>query len=173
MKQSQWKNKGNWKGFKKLNYEDLWEKKLITTANKISKPLRRTKLRRKGKSATTLIKDEIQALLREIVIKRDGGCVLGKYLGNCNEVLQAEHLVTRSATNYFGDLRNVVCLCSYHHIFWKPQYSKMYWTLIERHLGPTKWNWYLQAEADNRPYKVDLKLVKLALQNELKKYDRL
>ena len=37
------------------------------------------------------------------------------------------------------------------------------------HLGETKWNWVERAIADNRPHKVDLKLVKLDLENQLRK----
>jgi hypothetical protein len=36
----------------------------------------RTPLSKKGTSDTALIKDEIQDLLRERAIKRDGGCIL-------------------------------------------------------------------------------------------------
>jgi hypothetical protein len=36
---------------------------------------RKTPLAKKGKSDTTLIKDEIQHWVREIVILRDGGCI--------------------------------------------------------------------------------------------------
>lgn len=166
LRRSAWKPKASWRGFTK-RYVNL------DAPRKAKTPLKRTPLRKVGKSPTALIKKDIQALLRQIVILRDKGCVLNKYLGNCNEVLQAEHLVTRSATNYFGDTRNVVCLCSYHHIFWKPQHSRLYWELIEKHLGKDKWAWFKRAEADNRPYKVDLKLVKLGLENELKKLTNL
>lgn len=140
--------------------------------------LKRTPLAKKGKSATTKIKDEIQALLRKIVIKRDGGCILRnrKDCGNCgwndkhdNLILQAEHLVTRGASNYFGDLRNVVCLCIYHHTIFKPQFSFRYWNAIQQVIGAERWSWFKRAEADNRPYKVDLKLVKLDLESKLKK----
>lgn len=143
-------------------------------------PLKRTKLAKKSKSPRAVLKDQIQALLRDIAIKRDGGCILRNLQGiprcsgykNDGElILQAEHLVTRSSTNYFGDTRNVVCLCKFHHIVWKPQYSKDYWEAVEKVLSPSRWQWYLRAKADNRPYQVDLKLVKLALENELKKYE--
>lgn len=139
---------------------------------------KRSPLAKKGKSATALIKDDIQALLRKIVIKRDGGCVLRnrKDCGNCgwndkheNLILQAEHLVTRGASNYFGDLRNIVCLCVYHHTMFKPQFSFRYWNAIEQVIGKERWDWFKRAEADNRPYKVDMKLVKLDLESKLKK----
>lgn len=141
--------------------------------------LKRTKLEKKSKAPRAVLKDDIQALLREIATKRDGGCILrdlrgiprcSGYRNDGELILQAEHLVTRSSTNYFGDTRNIVCLCKFHHIIWKPQYSKDYWEAIEKVLPPARWQWYLRAKADDRPYSVDLKLVKLALENELKKY---
>lgn len=142
--------------------------------------LKRTKLAKKSKSPRAVLKDQIQALLRDIAIKRDGGCILrdlqgiprcSGYRNDGELILQAEHLVTRSSTNYFGDTRNIVCLCKFHHIVWKPQYSKDYWEAVEKVLSPSRWQWYLRAKADDRPYQVDLKLVKLALENELKKYE--
>jgi hypothetical protein len=155
--------------FKKPTLEQVKAKQAL---KRPKQALKRTLLAKLGKSSNSVLKREIQALLRQIVIKRDGGCVLNKYLGNCNQILQAEHLVSRARTNYFGDTRNIVCLCSYHHIFWKPQFSRLYWELIEKHLGPEKWEWYRRAEADNKAYKVDLKLVKLALEQEYKTLDK-
>ena len=40
------------------------------------KPMKRKKIRVAGKSTTAQRKKEIQRLVREIVIKRDGGCIL-------------------------------------------------------------------------------------------------
>jgi len=81
--------------------------------------LKRTKLAKKSKAPRAVLKDDIQALLRKLVIARDKGCVLrdvrgippcSGYTNNGELILQAEHLVTRSSTNYFGDPRNVVGL---------------------------------------------------------------
>lgn len=142
--------------------------------------LRRTPLAKKGKSATTKIKDEIQALLRKFVIARDGGCILRdrKDCGGCgwndkdgNIILQAEHLVTRGASNYFGDTRNVICLCIHHHTIFKPQFSFRYWNAVEQVIGKERWAWFKRAEADNRPYKVDFKIIKLELEHKLQMYE--
>jgi hypothetical protein len=80
---------------------------------------RRTPLASKGKSDSALLKDRIQALLREIVIRRDGGCIL-RNVRNCNgtvgnAVLQADHLITRSNSATFADYRLVVCVCRSCH----------------------------------------------------------
>lgn len=178
-------------GFKRKSFEEIILKlkdegknpRVISwgsTFKKNSVGLKRTPLAKKSKSPSAVLKDDIQALLRKIVIKRDGGCVLRnrKECGNCgwndkndNLILQAEHLVTRGSSNYFGDLRNIVCLCVFHHTIFKPQYSFKYWNAIEQVIGKDRWNWFKRAEADNRPYKVDMKLVKLDLENTLKKYE--
>ncbi len=130
--------------------------------------MKRGKLRVQGQSDSAHLKRDIQALLRAIAIKRDGGCLLrGK--GNCTEVLQAEHLITRANPRTFADMRNIVCLCTYHHLFFKKQYSQLYWELIEQRIGPTRWAWYKLARDDLSYFKADWKLAKLALTEELKR----
>lgn len=168
--------------FKPTTYKEALAKLANRKQKARQKPqnaLKRTKLAKKSKAPRAVLKDQIQALLRDIAIKRDGGCILrdlqgiprcSGYRNDGELILQAEHLVTRSSTNYFGDTRNIICLCKFHHIIWKPQYSKDYWEAVEKVLSPSRWQWYLRAKADDRPYQVDLKLVKLALENELKKY---
>lgn len=129
--------------------------------------MKRTKLRRIGVGSASTIKRRIQALLREIVVLRDGGCILRLVLGSCSGPLQAEHLNSRVHAHTFADTRNVVCLCQYHHIFWKPQNSRKYWELIEQHLGSKLWNWLKLAEQNKMSYKTDWKLMEIALQKEL------
>lgn len=142
--------------------------------------LRRATLQKKSKSEVTQCKDRIQALLRQIVMKRDGGCVLRHFLDRmpsrfvtCNDVLQAEHLNTRSHSVSYGDTRNVVCLCSKHHIQFKPQHSQLYWEMIEEHLKGEKWDWYKRARDDHRTYRFtlwDWNKVEMGLQKELETY---
>jgi hypothetical protein len=55
-----------------------------------------------GKNETSIVKREIQEVVREIVIRRDGGCFLD-HTGNCSGyakdghlILQANHLITRA-----------------------------------------------------------------------------
>jgi len=85
---------------------------------------RRTPLRQKSKSETALIKEDIQALLRTIVIARDRGCILrdirhcGGIPGALGVVLQADHLITRANSATFADPRLVVCVCRSCH-YWK------------------------------------------------------
>lgn len=143
------------------------------------KPLKRTKIRVVGHSDTSDMKIEIQSLVRELGILRDGGCILrhypeahrcGGYRNDGELILQAEHLVTRGNSATFGDMRNIVILCRYHHTSFKPQYSRQYWDLIRRHVGEDLWKWIKAVEEDTTAYKVDWKLVILDLKNQLKKH---
>ena len=62
--------------------------------------------------------------MREIVIKRDGGCILRDIQGvsQCNGyrkdgklILQADHLITRANSATYADTRLIVCVCKGHH----------------------------------------------------------
>jgi len=90
---------------------------------------RRTPLAISGHSETSEVKKEIQAVAREIVIIRDGGCILrnihyrdfpecGGYRNDGELILQADHLVTRANNATFADTRLIVCVCKAHHA-WK------------------------------------------------------
>lgn len=135
--------------------------------------LRRTKLRLVGHSSSSELKAEIQALLRKIVIARDGGCILrhSPETGSCDKILQAEHLHSRVHASSFSDTRLVVCLCRRHHIFWKPQYPDVYYKIVRKHIGTIRSILLDRVQNDYTPHKVDLKLELIALKNELKKYD--
>lgn len=132
--------------------------------------MKRTRLRRKSQSPTALLKDDVQSWLRAVVIARDKGCVLRDYpeAGKCNTILQAEHLNSRTHMISFGDSRIAVCLCSRHHIFWKPTNSARYWEIIEEIIGPTRWNLFQRIKADRMSHKIDLKLAIIQLKRELK-----
>jgi hypothetical protein len=127
--------------------------------------MRRSPLRKKSKSPRAKQKVRIQALVRQRAIERDGGCILRHYpeAGRCSQVLQGEHLKSRTHSRSYGDMRNIVCLCSTHHIFFKKQQPALYWDLIQRHVGPARWAW-LQAELrDKSPHKVDWDAVEESL----------
>lgn len=145
---------------------------------KATKPLKRTKLRLAGHSTTADLKKEIQALLRQIVIKRDEGCILRNYpsTGQCGGyrkdgelILQAEHLHTRSNAASFSDSRLVVCLCSRHHIFYKPQHADEYYQVVRKHIGTIRSLLLDRVQQDYSPHKVDLKMELIALKQEFKK----
>lgn len=134
--------------------------------------MRKSPIRKIGKSDVSKTKRKIQALLRESAILRDGGCVLRTYpqAGECSEILQAEHLVTRARSVSFGDMRNIICLCQKHHIFWKPQNSRLYWEIVQEVVGPKRWEWIKIVEADRKPYHMtlfDWEMVATALRKDL------
>ena len=94
----------------------------------------RSKLRLRGVSEVSVLKETIQGLVRDIVIVRDGGCILRDIQGvpTCNGyrkdgelILQADHLITRSNSATYADTRLIVCVCKGHH-GWKRWNEKRY-----------------------------------------------
>ncbi len=141
---------------------------------------KRTALKAISQSSSAQTKVRIQALLRAIVMRRDGGCILRHYpeSGACGGfrrdgglILQAEHLHTRANAASFADTRLVVCLCMRHHIYYKPQHSSEYNKLVRKHIGLERAAlWDLIEENRYKATKVDLKLEELALIQELSTY---
>lgn len=169
--------------FKQKTYEEVLAIKLakkVAPKVKIARP--RGKLRLAGKSTTSELKREIQAILRQIVILRDGGCFLrnytsritpqyascGGYRNDGELILQAEHLHTRSSAASFSDSRLVVCCCQRHHIYYKPQHSAEYNELAREYIGKENAKLWDRIKEDRTAHKVDLKLELLALQKQLK-----
>lgn len=145
------------------------------------KPLKRTRLHLKGHSTTTQIKDQIQAILREIVIKRDGGCILREYpeTGECGGytkegklILQAEHLHTRGNSASFACLDLVVCLCKRHHIYWKLQHSSEYYEIVKKQIGKERSALLKAVQEDRKAHKIDWNLQLCGLQMLLKDYQK-
>lgn len=133
---------------------------------------RKTPLRKKSKRESAVLKDDIQALLRAIVIERDGGCVMGKSdrTGACSGPLQADHLRSRANSSTYGDSRNVICLCRRHHIFWKKQNPVLFTTLVREYVGEERWAWIERALADQGAHRMtsyDWGKVALGLRQEL------
>jgi len=96
------------------------------------KPLKRTKLRLVGHSEVKDLKQDIQDLVRDIVIKRDGGCIFRNeswhtcsgFAKDGHLILQADHLITRGNSETFADTRLIVCVCKGIH-GWKSVGSNM------------------------------------------------
>ena len=126
----------------------------------------------KGTSETSVLKDEIQKLLRQIVILRDGGCILRKVRPNHGEVLQADHLITRANSATYADHRLVVCVCRNCH-GWKKWHEREYNALVKTILPKKIVELWDKCELDSwRPTRkgaYDWKLEILALKKELKK----
>lgn len=149
-----------------------------TSLKAIKGLVRRSKLRLVGVSDTSETKRSIQALLREGVILRDGGCILrhyshtgacGGYRNDGELILQAEHLHTRSNSASFSDMRLVVCLCRRHHIQYKPQYPEEYYKTVKRHIGPERTALLVRVQEDRTPHKVDFKMEEIALKQQVEK----
>lgn len=139
--------------------------------------LKRTPFSKTGKSDTALIKKRIQALVRDIVIIRDKGCIL-RFKRPCGgeigiAVLQADHLVTRANSATYGDTRLIVCLCKPCHGGYKQWHKPEYDALVRTILSKERVALWDLAQADShRPQKMDWVLVELSLQQELSKLQK-
>lgn len=139
----------------------------------------------KDTSANT--KKRIQQLLRQIVIARDGGCLLagsdnlecGPYRTDGAVILQADHLVTRRNSATYADPRLVVCLCQRHHAKKSPpapnhQINEVNQIIAER-LEP--WRVELWERAENETWHStrytlhDWQQEEMALKQQLDQYD--
>lgn len=135
--------------------------------------MKRTPLARKSKSETTKIKDDIQAYARAIVIARDGGCILRRYRFCGDNVLQADHLITRANSATYADTRLIVCVCRSCHA-WKSLGSNrnkaQYDDLVKRIISPERVSLWERCERDSwRPVRTglyDWKLQLAALKQE-------
>lgn len=140
--------------------------------------MKRTQLRARGKSDTSVLKDEIQKLVRDIVIARDGGCILRKTRYCVGEVgfsvLQADHLITRANSATFADTRLIVCLCRPCHA-WKSLGGNLrkaqYDDMVKKLLSPERVKLWEQCERDSwRPQRMgayDWKIEIIALKKQL------
>jgi hypothetical protein len=159
--------------------------KRSTFKKKAYKPLKRTKLSTVGHSPTSELKRKIQAILRQIVVLRDGGCIMRHYKNeisleyqDCGGfsslgklVLQAEHLHTRSSARAFSDTRLIICLCKRHHGNYKPEHTGEYYAIVRKHIGKQISDLLTEVQNDTKPYKVDLNKELLRLRQELKEYE--
>lgn len=139
-------------------------------------PMKRTRIKARGQSETARAKENIQALLRAFVIKRDGGCILRNIRGcgaiaDSGEVLQADHLVTRANSATYADERLVVCVCRSCH-YWKSVGANVnknqYDTLVRSILPPDRVQLWDRAEearlrGTSRRYGSDWKLEEVRL----------
>lgn len=92
--------------------------------NAIWRMIEKHSMRQHAKTPSAKLKVEIQSLARQIVIKRDGGCVFrdlenfppcNGYSAGGNLVLQADHMISRGKNIGFADTRLINCVCKGHH----------------------------------------------------------
>jgi hypothetical protein len=125
--------------------------------------VKRTPLAQQGTSDTTLIKDDIQHWAREIVILRDGDCILKKYRHCDDPVKQADHLITRANSATYADTRLIVCLCRSCH-GWKHWHKEEYDALVKTILPPDRVKLWEECEGARwKPTRTTLYDWKLAL----------
>ena len=131
--------------------------------------MKRTRLNKYSSHSAAQAKREIQALLRELVIKRDGGCVLRK-LRHCNDpVLQADHLITRANSATYADYRLVVCLCRSCH-GWKHFRKEEYDSILRGILPKDRVElWEKCLRESWRPVKMDWQKEAMFIRQEIKK----
>lgn len=149
-----------------------------TVALKRTGGLRRGKLRLRGTSDASVLKERVQELLRAIGLIRDGGCVFRKYpeTGDCGGyrkdgelIYQFDHLNSRVHAISFSDSRLGVIACLRHHFYYKKQYPAEYERCAIDNIGPKRAALLYAVRADRSPHKVDLKLAEIALKAELAK----
>jgi hypothetical protein len=140
---------------------------------------RKTRLRIEGHSETDEIKRDIQEVARDIVIARDGGCILrdkrfcNGYPGEPGVVLQADHLITRGNSATYADTRLIVCVCRSCH-GWKSigsnRNKQQYDDLVKTVLPPERVKLWEACERDSwrahRMYATDWKLALVVLKAE-------
>jgi hypothetical protein len=152
------------------------------------------KLKARASNETNDVKDRIQALVREIVIARDGGCIFNSGGGNldnefyqsflgippCNGyakdghlILQADHLVTRANSATYADTRLIVCVCKGHH-GWKKWNEARYNEIVRQLLTVDRLLLWDKAHAarykPTRMFTSDWMKEEVALKQELRKY---
>jgi hypothetical protein len=132
---------------------------------------------------TSIVKREIQDVVREIVIKRDGGCIFRFIAGapdgppDCNGyrndgelILQADHLITRANSGTYAEPRLIVCVCKGHH-GWKKWHEREYNALVRILLPPDRMKLWDACERDswkpNRGAAYNWSLTLAALKQEL------
>ncbi len=124
-------------------------------------------MKQRNPSVTNKIKDDIQKYVREIVILRDGGCILRKIRGCTDDVFQADHLITRANSATYADTRLIVCLCRTCH-GWKHWHKEQYDALVRSILPPERLKlWDACLATSWKPVKVNWQIELANLKTEL------
>ena len=140
-------------------------------------------MRIRADNDTNRVKDSIQDLVRQIVIARDGGCILdGQYGGSptCSGyakdghlILQADHLITRANAATYFDTRLIVCVCKGHH-GWKKWNEARYNEIVRTLISSERAALWDKANAaryqPHRKYTYDWQCELAALKQELAAY---
>ncbi len=118
-------------------------------------------MRQHSKTPSSLAKQDIQRLAREIVILRDGGCIMRDLpeFGQCNGfrgdgelILQANHLITRGKNVGYANTLLIVCMCKGHHKGFHSQREKEYRAAIGKLIGAKRRALLKRVEEDRKIY---------------------
>jgi hypothetical protein len=148
--------------------------------------VKRSPLAKESKNPTAECKKRIQSLLRQLAIRRDGGCVLRKdvppgyiipacngYAKNGELVFQYDHLNSRAFNVSYADIRLGVILCKGHH-GWKhftDHNKKLYDEIMRKMIEPKRRALWDAVENDRKSYPMGIYewgKVEMALNNDLK-----
>jgi hypothetical protein len=144
--------------------------------------MKKSFLRKHGKSETSKCKARLQALLRQIALIRDKRCILrgNRELKPCSGyredgelVLQYDHLNSRQFNISYADVRLGVILCKGHH-GWKhftDANKKQYDRIVRGLIGEARAKLWDRVEADRKMYPMALSdwlKLEIALAVELK-----
>ena len=138
--------------------------------------MKRTYLNARSKSDPAVLKRKIQALVREIVIARDGTCIL-RGVRRCNDpVLQADHLITRANSATYADTRLIVCLCRACHGGFKQWHKGAYDNLVKTIISKERTELWEKCEKESwsprRTTAQDWRLQVIILERELELYNK-
>lgn len=131
--------------------------------------------KKRKRGDVTRAKDRIQKLLTKIVRLRDEGCIFKDYDTGwkCGGYTAADHIISRMFSETYADLDNVVCVCTSHHIRWKPANPTLYTKYLNDYLGE---GWITELEEKrkkSRTWTLDMWLEKeQKLKDELETLER-
>jgi 5-methylcytosine-specific restriction endonuclease McrA len=132
--------------------------------------MKRTPIRKLGIHPVSKTKRDIQALLRELAIKRDKVCVIGQATGRkCSNILQADHIFSRANNATFADMDNIILVCSACHLFWKPSHPIEYGEIVKKKLGKKYEKLRAMSQTTLHMTKFDWELTRMSLEKQLNK----
>ena len=120
-------------------------------------------------------KDRILKLLTAIVRVRDKSCIFARYpeTGQCSGFTAADHIISRVKSISYAETRNVIEVCTRHHIYWKPQNPLKYTEIVRLYIGENTWKWIERVSRDNKSYSFGIYewgKCEMALKKELETY---
>jgi hypothetical protein len=105
-----------------------------------------------GKSDRQRLRDQCDALWREIIYLRDRRTCQMPLCGRQGRYVQAHHLFSRRRTSTRWEPDNGLCLCAKHHIWGAHEHPVRFHEFLRKRLGPARYNELLiRSEQTVRP----------------------